>query len=173
MLGAAAGLGRWFMGDAVFRFCGDFQRRRQRSATTAHRALPVCEVPALGMPWGTARSNAASAVCSRTGGACTGGCCRGAVQVVCEASSGFVTFLSPSVMQAVLGNHSAQSPASVSVASPGHAIGHCKVKYSLCRQFVAAVVGPALGAAGGLGRWFWGVAAGLWAGVFWGVQFCR
>ncbi len=35
-------------------------------------------------------------------------------------------------MQAVLGNHCAQSPASVYVASPGHALGHWKVKCSLC-----------------------------------------
>ena len=49
-LGAAAGLGRWFVGVAVLLVCGDFQRRRQHSATTAHRALPVCESPALGMP---------------------------------------------------------------------------------------------------------------------------
>ena len=37
-----------------------------------------------------------------------------AVQVVCEASSGFVTFWSPSVMEPVLGKHCcAHSPASV------------------------------------------------------------
>ena len=65
-----------------------------------------------GHVWATARSNAAYTVVSRSGGACTGGCGT-AVQVVCEASSGFVTFWSPSVMQAVLGNHCAQSPASV------------------------------------------------------------
>ena len=35
-------------------------------------------------------------------------------------------------MQAVLGNHCAQSPASVWVASPGHTLGHCKVKWTLC-----------------------------------------
>ena len=35
-------------------------------------------------------------------------------------------------MEALLGNHSAQRPASVCVASPGHAMGHCKVKCSLC-----------------------------------------
>ena len=44
----------------------------------------------------------------------------------------FFIFLCPSVMQAVLGNHCAQSPASVWVASPGHAMGHCKVKCTLC-----------------------------------------
>ena len=70
-------------------------------------------------------------VVSRSGGACTGGC-TSAVQVVCEASSGFVIFWCPSVMETVLGNHCAQSPASVWVASPGHALGHCKVKCTLC-----------------------------------------
>ena len=87
--------------------------RRQHSATTVHRALPVCEWPAFGMPLGTARSNTSSAaMLGRCGGACTGGCGT-AVQVVCEASSGFDTFWSRSVMQAVLGNHCAPSPASV------------------------------------------------------------
>ena len=70
-LGAAAGLCRWFVGVAVLPVCGDFQRRRQYSVTTVHRALPVCEWPALGMPWGTARLNAAAnAVYSRCSGAC-------------------------------------------------------------------------------------------------------
>ena len=40
-LGVAAELGRWFVGLAVLSVSGDFQRRRQHSATTAHRALPV------------------------------------------------------------------------------------------------------------------------------------
>ena len=35
-------------------------------------------------------------------------------------------------MEAVVGNHCAQSPASVWVASPGYALGHCKVKCTLC-----------------------------------------
>ena len=34
---------------------GDFQRRRQHSATIAHIALPVSEWPALGMPWGNCK----------------------------------------------------------------------------------------------------------------------
>ena len=34
--------------------------------------------------------------------------------------------------EAALGNHSARSPASVWVASPGHVMGHCKIKCSLC-----------------------------------------
>ena len=81
-LGAAAGLGRWIVGVAVFPVSGGFQRRRWFFATTAHRALPVCEWPALGIPWGTVMSNAADAVLGRCGGACTGGCSR-AGQVVC------------------------------------------------------------------------------------------
>ena len=36
------------------------------------------------------------------------------------------------MMEAVLGNPCAQSPASVWVASPGHALGHCKVNCTLC-----------------------------------------
>ena len=61
MLGAAAGLGRWFVGVAVLLNAGEF-----------------------------------------------------------------------SVVEALLGNHSAQSPGSVSVATPGHAMGHFKFKCSLC-----------------------------------------
>ena len=34
--------------------------------------------------------------------------------------------------EAALGNHSAQSPASVWVASPRHAVVRCKVKCTLC-----------------------------------------
>ena len=52
---AVAGLSRWFVGVAVLPVCGDFHRRRQHSATTAHRALPVRMCPALGIPWSTAR----------------------------------------------------------------------------------------------------------------------
>ena len=36
--------------------------------------------------------------------------------------------------EAVLGNHSAQSSASVRVASPGHTMGHCEVKCSICTR---------------------------------------
>ena len=82
-LGAAAGLGRWFVWVAVLLLCRDFQRRRQHSATTTHRALlPVCEWLVLSMKRGNASSNADSAVCSRCDGACTGGCGR-AGQVFC------------------------------------------------------------------------------------------
>ena len=69
--GAALGLVRWFVGVAVLPVYGDFQSR-QHSATTTYRALPVCEWPALSVQWSTTRSNSASAVCSRCGGACTG-----------------------------------------------------------------------------------------------------
>ena len=48
VLGAAAGLGRWFVGVGVWSVCRDFQRRQQL-VTTVHRALPVCEWPALCM----------------------------------------------------------------------------------------------------------------------------
>ena len=49
-LGPVAGLGRWFVVVAGLPVCGDFQRRRQHSAITAHRALPVIGWLALGMP---------------------------------------------------------------------------------------------------------------------------
>ena len=104
-LRAAAGLGRWFVGAAVLPVCGDFQRRRQHAATTAHIAVPVCEWPALGMPWGTERANAVSAVRSRCGGACTAGCI-GAGQMVCE---GCGLWKSPEE-EAALGNQSTEPP---------------------------------------------------------------
>ena len=90
--GWAGGLrGLWFC-----RFLEFYQLRRRCSATTVHRALPKCEVPALGMSWGTARSNAAYAVDGRCGGACTGRRSR-AGQVVCWVVavltiSGFLQF---------------------------------------------------------------------------------
>ena len=112
-MGTAAGvLCRWLVGGADLPVCGDFQRRRQHSATTAHRALPVCEWPALGMPWGTARSNAASAVCSRGGRACTGGSSKAGRVVVCGAC-GFTGLWRVPEEEAALGYHSAESPASV------------------------------------------------------------
>ena len=111
-LGAAAGvLCRWLAGGADLPVCGDFQTRRQHSATTANRALPVCGWPALGMPWGTARSNAAFAVCSRSGRACSWGCARGG-HVVC-GGCGFAGLKRVPEEEAALGKHSVQSPASV------------------------------------------------------------
>ena len=79
--GAAAGLGRWLGGVVVWPLSGVFQLRKCRFTTTLHRTLPVYEWPALGMPLATARSNAASEVFSRYGGACTW-CCGWARQVV-------------------------------------------------------------------------------------------
>ena len=63
--------------------------------------------------------------------------------------------------EAALDNHSAQSPATVWVANPGHAMGHCKVKFSL--YYVQQV-------------WWglhWGLRQGCWAGGLWRLQFYR
>ena len=157
-LGAASGLGRWFVEVAVLLVHGDFQRRMQHSATAPHRALSVCGCPALGMTLCISRSNAPFDVCSRCGGACTGGCSR-AGQVVCWAC-GFVGLWRFPEEEAALGYNSAQSPASVRVASPGHAVGHCKVKCSLCSVQQA----------------WWGLHMGLRpgrAGGLLGVRVCR
>ena len=89
---------------------GVFQVRRHCSATTAHRALPVCKWPALGVPWDAARSNAASAVPSRCGGACIEGYVR-AGQVVC-GGCGYLGLWRFAEEEVALGNHNAQSPAS-------------------------------------------------------------
>ena len=62
-------------------------------------------------------------------------------------------------MEAIPGNHCAQSPVSVCVARPGHAMGHCKVKCSLCSaQQVWCSLHWVLrqGCAGGVGGlWFY------------------
>ena len=147
---------RWFMGGAVLMNVGVFQIWRRCSTPSAHRPLPLTEWPALGMPWPTASSNAASAVCSRCGGACTGHFDRTS-WVVC-GRCGFAERWSFQDVEAQLGNHSAQSPASVSVASPGHATGRFELKYSLCS--VQQV-------------WWslhWVLQQG-WAGGLWGVRF--
>ena len=129
-LGAAAGLGSWFVGVMILTVYGDFQRRRQHLATTAHRALPVCERPAVGMPRGTALSKLAAAVCSRCGGACAGAWDRAGQVIFCGCSfTGLWRFPEE---EAALGNHSAQRPASVWVTSSEHTMGHRNVKCSLC-----------------------------------------
>ena len=56
-LGAAAGLGRKFRGAAVLLNAGVLKMWGHRSATTAYRALPVCDWPALGIPRATTRLN--------------------------------------------------------------------------------------------------------------------
>ena len=111
LVATAAGRGRWFGGIAVLPVCGDFQRGTQHSATTACRALPVYEWPVKGMPLGTARSNTASAVPTRCGGACTTEGYGRAGQVVCGGCGCAGLWRFPEE-EAALGNHSAQSPAS-------------------------------------------------------------
>ena len=110
-LGLEAGLGRWFMRAAGLPVSEDFQRRRQHLVSTAHRALQVWKWPAVVMPWGTAMSNAASAVCIRFCGDCTGeeGCSRAGQQVVCGRCkfAGLWRFLKE---EAALGNQSTKTP---------------------------------------------------------------
>ena len=93
------------------------------------------------------------------GGACAGDCGR-AGQVVC-GSYGFAGLGKFPEEESLLGIHSAQSPASVWVASPGHAISHWKVKCSLCCQQQ--------------GWWVlhWGLRQGCCAGDSLGMRFCR
>ena len=79
--------------------------------------------------------------------------------MLCCGGCSFAAFWSFPVEEAPLGNHSAQSPASVSMAGPGHAIGLCKAKFSLCVQQV-----------------FWSLHWVLrpgWAGGLGGLRFCR
>ena len=61
-------------------------------------------------------------------GACTG-CFGRAGRVVC-LGCGFVEFWSFPDVEAPLGNHSTQSPASVQLASHGYTVGHYKGKYT-------------------------------------------
>ena len=113
-LGNAAGPGsRWYVAVAVYQYQGDFQWWSHYSASTVNRALPVCEWPALGMLWATARSNAASAVLSRHGGACIGCCGRTGQEVVCCWVAVLLDSGSFPAVEPLLGIHSAQSPASV------------------------------------------------------------
>ena len=159
-LGVAAGLGWWFVGVAVLLVCGDFQWRRQHSATTAHRALPVCELSVLDIPWGTARSNAALAVCSRHGRAYTGGFGRAGQVVVCGGA-----------VLPVCGNFQRRSNYSATTAAH-RALPVCDLRAlsmpsAIVRTNSASVEcrsngGACTGAAAGLGRWF-----------VWRLRFCR
>ena len=143
--------------------CGDFQRSRQHSATTAYRALPVREWPAPGMQWGTARSNAASAVCSSFEASGTGGGGR-AVQVIfggcCFAAEwrfrrGAGSTRQPQCTEAcqcVGGQPWAYRDALQGQMQP--------------LQCAAVLKRPALGAAAGPSRWFSGVAVLQLSGDF-------
>ena len=95
---------------------------------------------------------------NRCGGACTG-CCGRAGQVVCRGC-GFAGLWRFPEDEAALGDHSAHSPAGVSVTSPGHAMGYCQVKYRHCS----------------LWQVWRSLHRGLrqgWAGGLWGLRFCR
>ena len=130
---AAAGLPRRVVGGAVLLNAGVFQMQvwRRRSATAAYTVLSVCEWPALGMSRATARSDAASAVCIRCAGACTG-CCGRAGQVISEGGAVLLNAGVFHMCRHRSATTGAQSPTSVWVASPGHAMGSCKVGCSLC-----------------------------------------
>ena len=166
---AAAGLGRWFVSVAVSLSTGVFLIIwRQCLATTAHSALPVCKWPTLAMPWATARSNAASAVCSRCGGACTG-CCSTAGQVV--VFRGSVVFL---MLKFARCGGPAWQPQHT---EPCHCVSGqlwaCHEPLQGQTQplrCAAGLVELALGAETGLGRWFVVGADLLNAGV---LQMCR
>ena len=71
----------------------------------------------------------------------------------------FAALCSFPVEQAPLGNHSAQTPASVWVASPGHIVGHYKAK---CSLYSVQQVWWSL---------HWVLRQG-WAGGLWGLRFC-
>ena len=115
-LGAVAVLGRCFLGaSVVLLLSGVFQLSRRHSATTVQRALQVCVGSVLGMPWGTVRSNTASALCSRCGGVCAGCFGHHAGQVVCGGCGFAAGYWNLLPKEVPLGNQSAQSPASVSV----------------------------------------------------------
>ena len=154
---AMARLGRWFVGVEVLLSSGLYQMGKRQLVTTAHRALPVCEWPALGMSWATERSNAAYAVRSRCAGACTGCCCQ-AGQVVC-GGCGFAECWGFQMWRHRLATtvHSAlpvcEWPSS---GCNGPVEGQIQHLY-----YAASVLTPALGSAAGLGRL-----------VKWGVWFC-
>ena len=135
---------------------------RRCSATTAHRALPVCRWPALGIPWATARSNAASAVCSRCGGAYIG-CCRPAGQVVCECCSFAGCFFFVYGGAAWQPQHT--EPCQCVSGQPWARNGPLQGQMQPLKC-AAGAVEPALGAAARLGRCFVGGAVLLNAGVF-------
>ena len=163
-MGAAARLGRWFVGVAVLLMvCGDAQRRRHHSVTATHRALPVCEWPALGMPWCTARSNAASAVRSRCGGACAGGC-RRAGQVVCGGFQ-FCRFVEISRGGGSTEQSQRTEPCQCVSGQPWACHGALQGQIQPL-QCTAGVAGSPLAVIEGLGGWFVGRAVFLFCEGF-------
>ena len=129
---------------------------RCSSTTTAHRALPVREWPALGMTWPTARSNAASAVCSRFGGAFTG-CCGRAGQVVC-GGCGFASSIRKFFSCGGAAWHPLRTePCGCVNGQPWECHGLLQGQMQPL-QCAVDVVGPALTSAARLGRWFVGAA---------------
>ena len=125
--GRAGQVVHWGCGFTV---CWSFPDVEAPLGNQSDRDLPVCGWSALVIPCATTRSNAASAVRRRCSGACTG--CYGRAGQVISGGCGLTAFWSFSVEEAPLGNHSAQSPDRTKLASPGHAMGHCKVRCSLC-----------------------------------------
>ena len=79
---------------------------------------------------------------------------------VMRGGCGFATSWSFSVEDTLLGNHSAQSPASVYISSPGCAMVHCKVECCPCSLQQV--------------RWSLNrVLRQCWAGGLWGLRFYR
>ena len=128
-LDAAAGLGRWTLGDAVVSFWSLSVKEVPLGNHSAQSPASVFVVSPGHVMLHCKVIIFTSAVCNRCCGAYTG-CCGRAGQVVC-GGCGFAAFWFCSVEEVPLGNHRAQSPASVRVASPGHVVGTCKVKYNL------------------------------------------
>ena len=81
MADPALGAEQLVCGEFVFAECWSFPDVEALLGNHSAQSSAMCEWPALLIPWGTARSNAASEVCSGCGGACTG-CCGQALQVV-------------------------------------------------------------------------------------------
>ena len=157
-------MGRWFVGGAVLLNAGVFQMLRRRSATTAHRALPLSEWPVLGMPWATARSHVASAVCSwRCGGAFTG----------CAVARLGRWFVGNAVCWMLEFSRCEGTPRQPQRTEPCQCVSdqprawHGSSKGQIQPvQCAVGVLGPAPVAAAGLGRWFVEGAILLNAGVF-------
>ena len=125
---------------------------RCSSATTAHRALPVCEWPALGMSWATTRSNTASAVWSRRVRSCTWLCVR-AVQVVVCVGYSFPRTREFSSCRGSAWQPQCTEPCQCANGQPWayHGLLQGQMEPLQC---AAGLSDPVLGCVAGLGRWF-------------------